>query len=55
MAFCKFSTEHSSANSIIIDNAFVADYIPYAPDSCTKVYLYGLLKCQDSENNKKHF
>lgn len=47
MAFCKFSTEHNSSNSITLDNAFVNDYLPFAPDSCTKVYLYGLLKCQD--------
>ena len=50
MAFCKFSTEHITTNSIVLDSAFVSDYLPYAPDSCTRVYLYGLLKCQDSEN-----
>ena len=50
MAFCKFSTEHNIANNIVLDNVFLSDYLPFAPDCCTKVYLYGLLKCQDCNN-----
>lgn len=50
MAFCKFSTEHSSLNSIVLDNAFVSEYLPETNGEYIKVYLYGLLKCQDSEN-----
>ncbi|MGN1221612.1 MAG: hypothetical protein ACI4TT_00075, partial [Christensenellales bacterium] len=50
MAFCKFSTEHNSLNSIVLDNAFVSEYLPETKGEYIKVYLYGLLKCQDSEN-----
>lgn len=50
MAFCKFSTEHNMSNNIVLDNVFLSDYLPIAPDCCTKVYLYGLLKCQDAND-----
>lgn len=50
MAFCKFSTEHNTANSIVLHNAFIAEYLPEVKGDYIKVYLYGLLKCHDSTN-----
>lgn len=50
MAFCKYSTEHSMANNIVLSNVFLSDYLPFAPDVCIKVYLYGLFKCGDADN-----
>ena len=49
MAFCKFSTEHKKASEVMIDSAFFVDYMPNAPESCTKVYLYGLEKCYQND------
>ena len=54
MAFCKFSTEYNANLEISLSRIFVTDYLPYAPDSCTKVYLYGLnlwLQDQDVTNS----
>ena len=48
MAFCKFSTGFIANTSITIDASFLNDYLPYAPENCVKVYLFGLLKCQNS-------
>lgn len=52
MAFCKFSTENIKSSEVVINSAFFEDYLPYAPESCTKVFLYGLNKCnQDDDLN----
>ena len=48
MAFCKYSTSLISEGTISIDVKFLNDYIPVAPENCLKVYLFGLLKCQNS-------
>ena len=45
MALCKFSSEFISNNSITLDNSFIAEFMPNAPENCVKVYLYGMLKC----------
>ena len=58
MAFCKFSTEYNANLEISLSRVFVTDYLPYAPESCTKVYLYGLNLClneQDGENSLENF
>ncbi len=49
MAFCKFSTENRKAGEVTIDSVFFAEYMPYAPEGCTKVYLYGLSKCYNPD------
>ena len=49
MAFCKFSTKNQSNGEVLINSAFFVDYMPYAPESCTKVYLYGLQKCYSQD------
>ncbi len=45
MAFCKFSTEYVRSSHIEVDNEFVSELLPAAPDFCVKVYLYGLYLC----------
>lgn len=50
MAFCKFSTENRRTGEVMVDSVFFTDYMPSAPESCTKVYLYGLSMCQNPED-----
>ena len=54
MAFCKFSPSYQTKNQTVIDNVFITDFLPKAPDLCVKAYLLGLQKCNsadDSTNN----
>ena len=58
MIFCKFSPGYSDNNKIMIDMAFINDFLPKAPDLCVKAYLLGLAKCNsgdDGENNLEYF
>lgn len=58
MPFCKFSTEYKANQEIAIAKSFVTDYMPYAPESCTKVFLYGLAICTEQDdvtNNIENF
>lgn len=48
MSFCKFSTQSIINNKTEVDNIFINDFLPYAPDNAVKVYLYGLYKCGNS-------
>lgn len=48
MGFCSFSSETIIENKTTIDNIFINEFLPYAPDFCVKVYLYGLYKCSNS-------
>lgn len=48
MPFCKYSSSLFGASNIFIDAKFLNDYLPYAPENCVKVYLFGLMKCQNS-------
>lgn len=50
MAFCKYSIDMLANNSTAVDNIFINNYLPYADSNFVKVYLYGLYKCQDSNN-----
>ena len=45
MAFCKYSTESVLDGSTQVDNVFITQFLPGAPDVCVKVYLYGIYKC----------
>ena len=47
MAFCKYSSESTLSSTTQVDNVFISEFLPNAPDVCVKVYLYGLYKCQD--------
>ena len=50
MAFCKFSPSFISKAQTMVDNAFISDYLPKAPDLCVKAYLLGLMKCNSAES-----
>ena len=51
MAFCEFSSEVVSKNSITLDNLFITEFLPNAQDNCLKVYLFGLYLCGSSKDN----
>ncbi len=58
MSFCKFSPSYQSKNQTLIDNVFITDFLPKAPDLCVKAYLLGLHKCNsadDGDNNLSYF
>ncbi len=58
MAFCKFSSEFVSNNSIQLENRFINEFLPSAPENCVKVYLLGLYKCNNADqadNNVETF
>lgn len=50
MALCSFSSELVMDNYTIIDNIFINDYLPSAPEYCVKVYLYGLSLCSNPKS-----
>ena len=50
MAFCKYSSSLIDSGYISVDAKFLNDYLPLAPENCLKVYLFGLLKCENSAN-----
>lgn len=49
MSFCSFSKENTKSGKTLIDNIFIQNYLPDAPEQAVKVYLYGLYLCQNSE------
>ena len=51
MSFCKFSSQYSLDSSILIDNVFINEYLPDAPEVCLKVYLYGLMLCNKASSD----
>lgn len=51
MSFCKFSPGYVSNNKTIIDNTFINEYLPKAPDLCVKAYILGLSKCSSADDN----
>ena len=57
MTFCRFSPGYKAQNKTIIDNVFIDEFLPKAPDLCVKVYLMGLSKCDsdDNENSLQFF
>ncbi len=58
MSFCKFSPNFNSSNKTAIDNVFIEEFLPKAPDLCVKVYIMGLNKCSnadESTNTIKYF
>ncbi len=58
MAFCKFSPSYVGENKVLVDNVFIKDYLPSAPDLCVKAYILGLFMCNSSEerdNNLEFF
>ena len=58
MSFCKFSPSFVTDNKIVLDNIFIKEFLPSAPDMCVKAYILGLSKCNnadDEENTIKYF
>jgi hypothetical protein len=58
MMFCKFSSEYVISNQTAVDNFFINEFLPLAPENCVKVYLYGLYKCSNPnsfDNTIEHF
>lgn len=51
MAFCEFSNEVVSSSTTAVDNLFLAEFLPNVSGEYSKVYLYGLFKCQTSRDN----
>jgi len=45
MALCSYSSTLAMESSTIIDNTFINEFLPSAPDNAVKVYLYGLALC----------
>jgi DnaD/phage-associated family protein len=38
------------SNKTEVDNIFINDFLPYAPENAVKVYLYGLYKCNNASS-----
>lgn len=51
MGYCSYSSQIIVENKIQIDNLFITSFMPYASGECVKVYLYGLLMCNDSNQH----
>lgn len=49
MSFCKFSPSYQTKNQTVVDNVFITDFLPKAPDLCVKAYLLGLSKCGSAD------
>lgn len=47
MSFCRFTNEYLIDNYTFIDNLFVSEYLPYAPENAVRVYVYGLYLCSN--------
>lgn len=47
MAFCKYNTDYIQDRYTIIDNMFIAEFLPFAPDNAVKVYTYGMYLCSN--------
>lgn len=45
MALCAFSSALAMGSSTLVDNTFINEFLPAAPDNAVKVYLYGLALC----------
>ncbi len=58
MSFCKFSPSFATENKTYIDNTFINEFLPSAPDMCVKAYILGLSKCNggnEAENSLEFF
>jgi len=51
MAFCEYSSEVITKSTVTVDNLFITEFLPNAPENSVKVYLYGLYKCSSSRDN----
>lgn len=44
--FTRLSRENAAEGKLILDAAFITDYLPYAPENHVKVYICGLAAAQ---------
>lgn len=51
MSLCSYSSDSHSGTFLVIENSFINDYLPQAPDACVKVYLYGLSLCSSPNSS----
>lgn len=53
MGLCSYSSELIINNTLELDNIFVNEFLPYAPEGTVKVYIYGLYMCShpDAHDN----
>ena len=54
VALCKFSGMYDRKTPVVLDSAFITEYLPVAESDAVKVYLLGLQLCttkDDSKNN----
>jgi len=49
MSFCSFSKECDDNAYTLVENKFIAKYLPQADGFCVKVYLYGLYLCRHTQ------
>ena len=52
MPLCSASTELVNSGYTVVDNAFIAEFMPQSPAGCAEIYLFGLYLC--SLPNKQH-
>lgn len=45
MSLCSFSSTLIMDSSTLVDNTFINEFLPAAPDNAVKVYIYGLALC----------
>ncbi|MBO5888763.1 MAG: hypothetical protein J6Q58_01325 [Clostridia bacterium] len=50
MSFCSYSKETQNLSKTMLDNVFISNYLPDAPENAVKVYVYGLYLCQNSND-----
>ena len=51
MSFCNISSELQKSSTTVIDNLFIADYLPHATPKWVEIYIYGLYLSQNEGNN----
>ena len=47
MGLCRYSSSLAMESSTIIDNTFINEFLPLAPENAVKVYVYGLALCSN--------
>lgn len=50
MAFTRLSSELTAKTGIELDNIFIIELMPYAPENYTKVYIYGKMLAEGNSN-----
>lgn len=51
MAFVRFDLDYIKKSYTLVDNQFINEFLPSAPDDAIRVYLYGLYLCNNAVEN----